>query len=58
MGELLFVGLGLGGVDDLSVRALRELKGCDQIFVEFYTSRLIDASLDDLARRSAKSSRS
>jgi diphthine synthase len=48
MGELLFVGLGLGGVDDMSVRALKELKDCDQIFVEFYTSRLIDASLEDL----------
>ncbi len=38
----------------MSVRALRELKGCDQIFVEFYTSRLIDASLEDLGRAIGK----
>jgi len=50
MGELIFVGLGLGGVDDLSARALEALKGCDQVFGEFYTSRLIDSTPDELEK--------
>ena len=50
MGELLFVGLGLGGVDDLSARALTALRGCDQVFGEFYTSHLIDSTPEDLER--------
>lgn len=48
MGELLFVGLGLGGVQDMSVRALAELKSCDAVFAEFYTSKLADAELGEL----------
>lgn len=48
MGELIFVGLGLGGVDDLSARAIRTLKECDQVYGEFYTSKLIDSTPDDL----------
>ena len=50
MGELIFVGLGLGGVEDLSARALCALKECDQVFGEFYTSKLIDSTPDDLER--------
>ena len=52
---MIFVGLGLGGVDDLSARALRALKGCDQVFGEFYTSKLIDSTLDDLESTIGKS---
>ncbi|HUT27420.1 MAG TPA: diphthine synthase [Methanomassiliicoccales archaeon] len=48
MGELIFVGLGLGGTDDLSTRAVNALKGCDQVFGEFYTSKLIDSTPDEL----------
>jgi len=50
MGELLFVGLGLGGMEDMSVRALNALKGCDVVFGEFYTSKLIDSDLRQLER--------
>ena len=50
MGELLFVGLGLGGVEDMSVRALNALKACDVIYGEFYTSKLIDSDLGQLER--------
>ncbi len=32
----------------MSVRALETLRGCDEIFAEFYTSRLIDSSAQDL----------
>ena len=55
MGELIFVGLGLGGVEDLSARAIRTLKGCDQVFGEFYTSKLIDSTPDDLEKVIGKS---
>lgn len=48
MGELLFVGLGLGGAEDMSVRALSALKECDVVYGEFYTSRLIDSDLRQL----------
>lgn len=48
MGELIFVGLGLGSAKDMSLRALEELKDCDMIYGEFYTSKLIDSSVEDL----------
>jgi diphthine synthase len=48
MGELLFVGLGLGGIEDMSVRALNTLKACDFVYGEFYTSKLIDSDLGKL----------
>lgn len=48
MGELIFVGLGLGGPRDMSRRAFDTLQEADQIFAEFYTSSLIDCSVADL----------
>jgi len=50
MGELVFVGLGLSSVQDMSVRALEVLRGCDLVFAEFYTSKLIDSNVDELSR--------
>ncbi len=47
---LVFVGLGLSGVDGMTVQARRELEACDEIYAEFYTSHLIGASLEDLER--------
>ena len=48
MGELIFVGLGLGGLEDMSLRALKALERCDRVFAEFYTSKMIDSSVQDL----------
>jgi diphthine synthase len=48
MGELIFVGLGMSRPEDMSVRALNTLRDCDEIFAEFYTSRLNDARPEDL----------
>ncbi|MCE5297015.1 MAG: diphthine synthase [Euryarchaeota archaeon] len=48
MGELIFVGLGLGSVQDMSLRALTELRSCDVIYGEFYTSKLVNSSVEDL----------
>ena len=39
MGELLFAGLGLRDERDLSLRATEELRRCDRVFLEEYTSR-------------------
>jgi len=48
MGELIFVGLGLGGPKDMSRRAFERLKEADEVFAEFYTSSLIDCSVEEL----------
>ncbi len=48
--ELVFVGLGLSGVDGMTVKALEALRGCDRIYAEFYTSVLIGAGPADLEK--------
>jgi diphthine synthase len=55
MGELIFVGLGLSGTDGMTVRALAELKECDEIYAEFYTSKLIGSTATDLERAVGRS---
>ncbi|HVQ01498.1 MAG TPA: diphthine synthase [Candidatus Thermoplasmatota archaeon] len=37
--KLSFVGLGLYDEQDLSLKALQELRDCDVVFAEFYTSK-------------------
>ena len=49
MGELWFVGAGLGDERDLSARALEALRTCDALFAEEYTSLLAQGSLERLA---------
>ncbi len=46
--ELIFVGLGLGGTDGMTVKALEALKKCDKIYAEFYTSTLVGTKIEDL----------
>jgi diphthine synthase len=48
LGELLFLGAGLGDETDLSPRALEGLRRSDRVFVEEYTSRLAPGTLDRL----------
>jgi diphthine synthase len=38
-GQLVFVGLGLFDEQDVSLKGLEELKRCDCVFAEFYTSK-------------------
>jgi len=52
--ELIFVGLGLSGVDGMTVAALDALRKCDRIFGEFYTSNLIGAEVGDLEKAIGK----
>ena len=40
-GQLLFIGLGLYSEKDISLNGLSEIKQCDKVFAEFYTSKLI-----------------
>jgi diphthine synthase len=54
MAELIFVGLGLGGAQDMSLKALEELRSCDRIYGEFYTSKLIDSSVPELEHQIGK----
>lgn len=52
--ELIFAGLGLSGVDGMTVQALNALKSCDKIYAEFYTSSLLDADVKDLEKALGK----
>ncbi len=49
MGELLFVGAGLWDEQDLSRRAVAELKRCRTVFLEEYTAVLAEGSRERLA---------
>ncbi|RLE78282.1 MAG: diphthine synthase [Thermoprotei archaeon] len=48
MGELVFVGLGLAGDGDLSLRAIEVLRRADFVYVELYTSLLPELDLSRL----------
>jgi diphthine synthase len=45
---LFFVGLGLHDQRDISVKGLETVRGADRVYAEFYTSRLMGASVEDL----------
>lgn len=47
---LTFVGLGLYDELDISIKGLEAVKKADLIYAEFYTSRLMGASVEDLER--------
>ncbi|MCQ2085996.1 MAG: diphthine synthase [archaeon] len=48
--ELILVGLGLSGVDGITVKALKALKSCDKIYAEFYTSFLVNTDVRDIEK--------
>ena len=45
---LLFIGLGLYDERDISVKGLQAVRAADKVYAEFYTSRLMGASLETL----------
>lgn len=47
-GKLTFIGLGLYDEKDLSVKALEEIRNSDKVFAEFYTSKMMGASIEKL----------
>jgi diphthine synthase len=50
MGELVFIGAGLGDDQDLSRRSVAILRECDRVFAEEYTAVLAPGSLDRLSK--------
>ena len=47
---LFFIGLGLYDELDISVKGLQAIRGADKVYAEFYTSRLMGASVENLER--------
>eukprot|EP00906_Rhabdomonas_costata_P002729 RCo004245 len=47
---LYLIGLGLGHPKDLTYRAVELIKTCTIVYLEAYTSVMIDASVDDLEK--------
>jgi diphthine synthase len=47
---LVFIGLGLFDERDLTIRALEEARSCEELFAEFYTSKLAGTDLTKLER--------
>jgi len=49
MGELWFIGAGLGDERDLTLRGMEVLRSCSAVYAEEYTALLAPGSLDRLA---------
>jgi diphthine synthase len=47
---LFFIGLGLYDEKDISVKGLEAVRKADKVYAEFYTSRLMGASAENLER--------
>jgi diphthine synthase len=54
VGELHFVGLGLYDETDMSLAGLEAAQAADQVFAEFYTSKLTGATIEVLEGRIGK----
>jgi diphthine synthase len=48
IGELIFIGMGLGGEEGMSIAALNALKDADLIYVENYTGLVPDSVINNL----------
>jgi diphthine synthase len=47
-GQICFIGLGLYDEKDISIKGLEEIKGCDKVFAEFYTAKLVGSNISKL----------
>lgn len=54
VGKLIFVGLGLNGDKDISLKGLEETKKCDKVYAEFYTAKLAGTNIDKIEKRIGK----
>ncbi|MDY0386884.1 MAG: diphthine synthase [Methanolobus sp.] len=45
---LTFIGLGLFDKNDISLKGLEAIKNADMVFAEFYTSRLMGSTIEEL----------
>jgi diphthine synthase len=48
VGGLIFVGLGLAGLQDITLRGLDAIRSADLVVAEFYTSQLMGTSVADM----------
>ena len=47
---LYFIGLGLGDEKDITLKGLEAIKKCDKLYLEEYTSKLVNATRKDLEK--------
>lgn len=40
------IGLGLGDVEDISVKAMKAIKSCKEVYLEYYTSVMSTSNKD------------
>jgi diphthine synthase len=50
LGRLIFVGLGIRGVDGIPVKGLKKAKEADKVYAEFYTSPSADLNVESVSR--------
>jgi len=50
LGELVFIGLGLSGETDISIKGLEKTRKADVVFAELYTSLMPELNLQKLER--------
>jgi len=53
-GLLAFVGLGLNDDRGITLEGLEEIRAADTLFAEFYTSRLKEGAIDNLAKAAGR----
>jgi len=53
-GRLIFIGLGLYDEKDVSLKGIEEIKNCDIVFAEFYTSILAGTNLKKIEKKIGK----
>ena len=47
---LYLIGIGLGDEKDITVRGLEAVKKCSKLYLESYTSKLVNSSVEDLEK--------
>ena len=53
-GQLIFVGLGLYDENDISLKGLHEIRNCDKVYAEFYTSKLVGTNKNKIEKTIGK----
>ena len=47
---LYLIGLGLGDYTDITVKGLDVVKKADKVYLEYYTSKLVGSSIEELEK--------
>ena len=53
-GKLTLIGLGLYSEKDVSIKGLEQIKSCNKVFAEFYTSKLIGTTIENIEKTIGK----